>query len=69
MIWVRIVLRLSFELEAENCRLTLRDLLHQYFQDLSARSLNQKVLVLLSVFFFFLEHVETRLGSIQPTQI
>ena len=41
--WVRIiVLRLFFELEVENWRLTRRDLLHQDFPTLSARSLKLK---------------------------
>ena len=40
--WVRIVLRLSFELEVENWRLTRRDLLQQYFLTLLARSLKLK---------------------------
>ena len=40
--WAPIVLRLSFELEVENWRLTRRDLLHQYFSTLWARSFKLK---------------------------
>ena len=73
--WVRIVLRLSFELEVEDWRLTRRDLLHQYFLILSARSLKLKNFSAtkhLSGFCLmcscFLDAVQTLLGSKQPTQ-
>ena len=74
--WVRIVVRLSFELEVENWRVTRRGLLHQYFQYLSARSLKLKIFNAtrhLSVFCLmcscFLDTAQTRPGSNQPTQI
>ena len=75
--WARIiVLRLSFELEVENWRLTRRDLFHQYFPALStARSLKIKTFSTkkhLSVFCFmcccFLDAAQTLLRSNQPTQ-
>jgi len=74
--WVRIVLRLSIELEEENWRLTRRGLLHQYFQSLSARSLKQKIFKAkrhLSVFYImrscFLDAGQTRLGSNHRTNL
>ena len=74
--WVRIILRLSFGLEVENWRLTRRrDLLHQYFLTLSARSLKLKCFSAtkhLPVFCFmcscFLDAEQTLLGIKQPTQ-
>ena len=59
-----------------NWRLTRRDLLHQYFQSLSARSLKLKFFwamrhlsVICSMCSCFLDAIQTRLGSNQLTQI
>ena len=75
-LWVSIVLRLSFELEVENWRLTRRNILQQHFLTLSARSLKLvkrfSATKHLSVFCLmcscFLDAVQTLLGSKQPTQ-
>ena len=74
--WARIiVLRLSFEIEVENWRLTRRDLLHQYFSTLPACSLKLKTFSItkyLSVVCLmcscFLDIAKTLLTSNQPTQ-